>query len=329
MKPSAIPTKKKPCVLSIAGSDCSGGAGIQADLKAISATGSYGATVITALTAQNTQEVSSVFNIPATFVGEQIDMVFKDLDIQAVKIGMLNDVEVIEIIAERLKFWNAKNIVLDPVMISKSGHDLLKPEAVKPLKDKLLPLAYLITPNFPEAEKLLGKKIKTDQKAIKRAIQYLAAQHQTNVLLKGGHLQSENSTDTLYQRVTGEWLDFSEARIDTENTHGTGCTLSAAIASYLAQDYPLALAIKKAKEYLTHAIKTGAEYKIGQGHGPVDHFTNLTLKPEMLEDTETTTQRRTYHQFKLFATKLTTTIKPIVTLNAEITEVIANYIYEP
>lgn len=260
-----------PCVVSIAGSDPSGGAGIQADIKSISATGSYAAAIITALTAQNTQGVHAITNIELAFLQQQIETVFNDLTVDAVKIGMLHNTAIITLIARMLKLYPIKNIVLDPVMIAKNGCDLLMPDTIAALKQQLFPLTYLITPNCPETEKLLDIKITNTQDMQECAIE-LGQNFHTNVLIKGGHLHASTAADVLYlyQDNTIQW--FSTKRIATNNTHGTGCTLSSAIASYLAQRYNLTQAVSKAKTYLTKAIISSSQFHIGHGCGPVDHF---------------------------------------------------------
>lgn len=261
----------KATVLTIAGTDPSGGAGIQADIKAISATGAYAASVITALVAQNTQRVRRIVEISPSFIREQLDVVCSDLRVQAVKIGMLYSVDVVEAVAMALQEQKIKHLVLDPVMIAKNGTSLLLDETIAALKHRLLPLVSLITPNIPEAERLLDYRIHTKDDMM-LAAKNLAATYQTNVLVKGGHQDGEQAQDVLYlyEQKQSHW--FSAARIQTKNTHGTGCTLSAAIASYLAQGFDYIAAIDKAKHYLTAAIDAGSRQEIGQGNGPVDHF---------------------------------------------------------
>lgn len=264
------------CVVTIAGSDSSGGAGIQADIKAISATGGYAASIITALTAQNTQGVQSIYPVPDYFVADQFESVFTDLNVNAVKIGMLFDESIIKIVHDSLKKYQARNVVLDPVMVAKNGHELLKPNTVEHLK-QLFPLAALITPNLHEAEKLLGGVIKTFAD-MESAAATLGNQFKTNVLIKGGHLDSPKSSDVIYyyQNSSYEW--FHSERIATQNTHGTGCTLSSAIASFLAQQCSISQAIHKAKEYLQHAIQAGSLFQLGSGCGPVNHFYKIYPK---------------------------------------------------
>ncbi|HIF9238182.1 TPA: bifunctional hydroxymethylpyrimidine kinase/phosphomethylpyrimidine kinase [Photobacterium damselae] len=273
MNNQAVPSKT-PITLTIAGSDSGGGAGIQADIKAISATGGYACSVITALTAQNTQGVHGIYSIPANFVAEQLDTVFQDLDVKAVKIGMLSDSNIISIIAHKLRQYQPKYLVVDPVMVATSGDLLLEHNAISTLKEQLLPLADVITPNLPEAAALLDcvqPKTEEDMEAMIEQLRQLGAH---SVLLKGGHLDNTtNSTDLLI--LPNDVLRFTTPRIDTQNTHGTGCTLSAAIASYLAQGYSLTEAVKAAKHYISNAIAHADELQIGSGHGPVHHFFNL------------------------------------------------------
>jgi hydroxymethylpyrimidine/phosphomethylpyrimidine kinase len=260
-----------PCVLSIAGTDPSGGAGIQADIKAISATGCYAASVITALVAQNTQGVKAIQEIPTEFISTQLDCVFSDLIVNAVKIGMLHNEKIIQTIIVALKKYQPENIVLDPVMVAKNGCQLLLPEAVNLLRKELFPLVTLITPNLPEAEMILDEKIETLTE-MQTAAKKMGDQFNVNVLLKGGHLQTEQSSDVLYLKDSGEYSWFHADRIQSKNTHGTGCTLSAAIASYLAQGNSLHAAIVAAKKYITGAIEHGKNLQIGKGCGPLNHF---------------------------------------------------------
>ena len=259
----------KKTILTIAGSDSSGGAGIQADIKVISALGSYAASVITALTAQNTLGVQAVYEVPADFVRQQLESVFSDLHIEAVKIGMLVNAEIIQAIAATLKKYQTKFIVLDPVMISKSGCQLVSPQAITALKENLFPLVDLVTPNIFEAEKLLSIKI-TDNKQQKSAAIALGEKYNINVLVKGGHMQGSESADDLYMNSECFW--FAAPRIESPNTHGTGCSLSAAIAVYLAQGFELREAVFQAKNYITKAITAGRHLKVGHGCGPLEHF---------------------------------------------------------
>jgi hydroxymethylpyrimidine/phosphomethylpyrimidine kinase len=262
-----------PSVVTIAGTDPSGGAGIQADIKSISATGSYAASIITVLVAQNTQGVQAIQEIPLRFLQQQIDAVFSDLHIAAVKLGMLYKEDIIDTVAENIKKYAPPFTVLDPVMTAQSGDVLLKKNAVNALI-QLFPLATLITPNIPEAEILLGEKIR-DHRQMEAAAKHLAQTHQVSVLLKGGHLHSSDSPDIFYDKEKEKSLCFASPRIDSPHTHGTGCTLSSAIASYLAQGHALAEAIHQAKNYLYQAISAGKTLTIGKGKGPVNHFYHL------------------------------------------------------
>jgi hydroxymethylpyrimidine/phosphomethylpyrimidine kinase len=258
-------------VVSIAGSDSSGGAGIQADIKTISALGCYAASIITALTAQNTHGVQAIYSVSPDFVRQQMESVFTDLSVSAIKIGMLHDENIIAVIADGIKKFKIKNIILDPVMVSKSGHELLLPQTLDVLKNTLLPLVTLITPNISEAEKLWGKKIQTTEKQQEAAVE-LGQLFQTNVLVKGGHLTDHQSSDVLYTLAKNDCKWFYTYRIATKNTHGTGCTLSSAIASFVAQNNSLEEAVFYAKRYLTHALDAAKNQTIGKGIGPVDHF---------------------------------------------------------
>lgn len=266
-------SKEYTKALTIAGSDSGGGAGIQADLKTFSALGCYGMSVITAMTAQNTQTVSAIQAAEADFVTQQIDAVMEDIGTDAIKIGMLFSAEIIEAVADRLKAHQATKIVLDPVMISKSGDKLLKDDAIETMVKQLFPLAALITPNIPETTTLTGLEIKTDED-MDEAAERLFETGARNVLIKGGHLDGRQSSDALYSKSSNETEKymFSAPRIETRNTHGTGCTYSSAIAAYLAQDYDLENAVKFAKQYIKEAIKDGADYTLGSGHGPLNHF---------------------------------------------------------
>ncbi len=253
-------------VLSIAGSDPSGGAGIQADLKTFSAFGCYGMSVITALTAQNTRGVSAVQELPAAFVTAQLESIFSDIRVDAVKIGMAGSVPTIEAIAAVLEKYNVKNIVLDPVMVAQSGDRLLSDESIAALKKHLIPLADIVTPNIPEARVLLGAELSHGEENAK-ALQALGARA---VLLKGGHESGEHSTDFFYDGKTV--ITLSARRVDTHNNHGTGCTLSSAIACGLAKGQSLSEAVQAAKEYITDALKNAYQLNVGHGHGPVHHF---------------------------------------------------------
>ena len=254
-------------VLTIAGSDSSGGAGIQADLKTIAAHRLYGMSVITALTAQNTTGVFGIFEADASFVAAQIDAVFTDIFPDAVKIGMVSNAEIIRTIAERLRHYRPAHIVVDPVMVSTSGSALLSPDAADALCAELLPLASVITPNIPEAQKLSGKSIQTtaDLECIGRNI---AGAYGVNVLMKGGH-SVEDANDCLVLHETGDIIWFKGERVDNPNTHGTGCTLSSAIACGLAGEKTLAESVASAKAYITRALKAGLD--LGRGSGPLNH----------------------------------------------------------
>ncbi len=263
--------KKRSCVVTIAGTDPSGGAGIQADIKAISATGCYAASVITALLAQNTQGVQAIEAVPPTFITQQIQSVFDDLTIDVVKIGMLHNQAVIDAVILGLKMYRPCPIVIDPVMVAKNGCALLDINMVDYLKKYLFPFATLITPNLFEAEKIVGWPV-TDTSAMKQAATEIGEKFNINVLIKGGHLETPQASDILYMPETHHYQWFHADRIDTKNTHGTGCTLSSSIASFLAQNYTMADAIQAAKNYLTRAIHGGSLLHIGKGRGPVDHF---------------------------------------------------------
>jgi hydroxymethylpyrimidine/phosphomethylpyrimidine kinase len=258
-------------VLTIAGSDSGGGAGIQADLKTMSAIGCYGMSVVTALTAQNTRGVTGIHAVPPSFAAEQMRAVFTDIGADAVKIGMLYSAELIEVVAAQLKVHAAKKIVLDPVMVAQSGHKLLQDDAIQAIKDLLMPLADVVTPNLLEAEVFLDFKIKGIED-MQTAARLLAAYGSRSILIKGGHLKNGDSTDLLYLTADDRFVMLEAERIESRNNHGTGCTLSSAIASYMAQGSEIEDAVKKAKAYIQNAIRAGAEYKLGHGHGPVHHF---------------------------------------------------------
>lgn len=260
--------------LTIAGSDPSGGAGMQADLKAFSALGVYGASAIVAIVDENTVGVYGVHPVPVDFVVGQIRSVMDDIEPDAVKIGMLHDSELIIAVRDTLAQYPAmRNIVLDPVMVATSGDALLVPEAVETLRDVLVPASRVITPNLPEASMLLGQAIdhqdQFEDAAI--ALSKQAGGH-VSVMLKAGHLEADELVDVFYNAETGRVMRLSAPKVDTVNTHGTGCTLSSAIAACLAKGMGLDDAVKTAKQYLYEAIKSGARYTIGHGHGPVDHF---------------------------------------------------------
>lgn len=270
MNQTAFYDPQTPIVLTIAGSDSGGGAGIQADIKAISATGSYACSVITAITAQNTCGVHAIHPIPIDHVQAQLDAVLSDLNIVAVKVGMLADAEIIRVVAQSLAAYQPKFLVVDPVMVATSGDSLLHASAVGALKKELLPLADMITPNLPEAAALTGRATPISEEEMGAMIDALRALGAKTVLLKGGHLEGESSNDLLIERSGSELIRAK--RVATHNTHGTGCTLSSAIASYLAQGYRLHKAVHLAKQYISQAIAHADELSVGQGHGPVHHF---------------------------------------------------------
>jgi len=260
-------------ILSIAGSDSSGGAGIQADIKTITAHNMYAMTAITALTAQNTTGVRMIANTSPEMVEAQLDMIFEDIRPDAVKTGMLSGCAIIAAVAQRLKHWQAQNIVVDPVMVSTSGCALISPDACEVLKEKLLPLAAVLTPNMPEAEKLVGHAV-SSRSDMEQAGHEIANQYGCAVLIKGGH-RLDDAADVLVAPDGGiRW--FEGTRIDTDNTHGTGCTLSSAIACALADGLPLGDAVAQAKEYVRGALSTGLD--LGKGSGPLNHVWRSTGK---------------------------------------------------
>ncbi len=256
-------------VLSIAGSDSSGGAGIQADLKTMTAHGVYGMTAITAMTAQNTMGVSSIVESSISFLGEQIDACLSDIPADAVKIGMLPSVEQVRLVAMKLKEYRANNIVVDPVMVATSGSVLMKQSTSSAMAHVLFPMARVITPNIPEAEVLWGEKI-FNKKDMEKVAKALGDDYGCAVLVKGGH-SVEDACDVLYERGVITW--FEGKRIKSENTHGTGCTLSSAIASNLALGYSLKDSIQRAKEYISAAIE--ADLNLGNGSGPLNHMVGI------------------------------------------------------
>ena len=268
------PIKRYPVVLSIAGSDSSGGAGIQADLKTFSALGVYGATAITAITAQNTKGVNSQLAISPEMVYNQIVAVVEDIAPSAIKIGMLANKEVATIVADALSCYNIPTI-LDPVMVSSSGHRLLSLDAQEVVKERLLPLSTLVTPNIPEMEALTAMSLTTAEEKLSAAKYRLSLGAQA-VLLKGGHEEGDTKCDTLY-RLDGSnitQLHLSTPTVATKNIHGTGCTLSSAIAAFMARGLALREAVQEAKNYITEAILSGADIAIGNGFGPVNHLFN-------------------------------------------------------
>jgi hydroxymethylpyrimidine/phosphomethylpyrimidine kinase len=264
---------RTPIALTIAGSDSGGGAGIQADLKTFSALATYGCSVITALTAQNTKGVFGICGIDPDFVTAQIDAVFDDIAVDAVKIGMLGAAPIIEAVASGLERWKPRWVVVDPVMVAKGGDRLLAEDAVAALRDRLLPLASIITPNLPEAADLLGIEVPTERVRMANVAARLQSLGPANVLLKGGHLEGGESPDLLLDGSEHHWLEAP--RISTRNTHGTGCTLSAAIAARLAHRVPLSQAVFEAKRYIAGAIAAADQLHVGHGHGPVHHFHEL------------------------------------------------------
>ena len=258
-------------VLTIAGSDSGGGAGIQADLKTFSAIGCYGMSVITALTAQNTRGVNGIHAVPPAFAVEQIDAVLSDIGADAIKIGMLYSAELIEAVAAALRRHGAQKIVLDPVMLAQSGDKLLQDEAVESIKAYLMPLAEVVTPNLPETVVLTGQSIRSRQD-VESAARAIAVHGSRSILIKGGHGDDNQSSDLLYLAAKDRPVWLTAQRIQTRNNHGTGCTLSSAIAAYLARGHEIEPALQKAKVYMNQAIAAGAAYTIGEGHGPVHHF---------------------------------------------------------
>lgn len=259
-----------PIALTIAGSDSSGGAGIQADLKTFAACGVYGASAITALTAQNTKGVTGIHDVPADFITAQIDAVFSDLDVKAVKIGMVAQRGAIEAIVAGLERWAPKHVVVDPVMVATSGDRLLSPDAVDALRTKLFPRASLMTPNLPEVAALLDETIAGNETDIERQGRRLLAMGCPAVLIKGGHGQGPESVDYLFGKDAV--VRLAAPRIATANTHGTGCSLSSAIAAGLAKGHDLETAVREAKVYVRAAIAAADRLDVGHGHGPIHHF---------------------------------------------------------
>ena len=256
---------KLKTALTIAGSDCSGGAGIQADLKTMTMNGVYAMSVVTALTAQNTTGVRAIQESTADFLKQQLDSIFEDIYPDAVKIGMVASGELIDVIADRLRYYGAKNIVVDPVMVATSGAALMKNGAIQTLIEELLPISTLVTPNIPEAQVLSGMGIESKEDMIAAAKQ-IGDRYHCSVLLKGGH-SINDANDLLY--ANGEMMWFEGKRIDNPNTHGTGCTLSSAIASNLAKGFPLEESIRRAKDYISGAL--AAMLDLGEGSGPMNH----------------------------------------------------------
>lgn len=257
-------------VLTIAGSDCSGGAGIQADLKTITVHGLYGESVITALTAQNTMGVTDVMSVPPAFLEEQLESVFSDIKPDAVKVGMISNAKQMEVILTCFQKYHPRHIVIDTVMVSTSGRNLMEPEALQFYQEKLLPYAEIYTPNIPETELLTGKKIKTREERL-TAAKILSGQYSGAVLIKGGH-DEKQADDLLYWKEREVW--FPQEHIENSNTHGTGCTLSSAIACGLAQGLGIEESVRNAKEYITGAIRNGMN--LGKGNGPLNHMYRIT-----------------------------------------------------
>lgn len=261
-------------VLTIAGSDSGGGAGIQADIKTISACGCYAESVITAITAQNTQEVKSIHPIPPQMVHDQLTCVMNDLGADAIKTGMLLSKEIMEVLYRYFSEHHHSNIVVDPVMISTSGNPLITDDSIEYMKSNILPLARVITPNIPEAEVLLdGEKI--DDENMEITAKKIARRYNVSVLLKAGHIEKDFITDLFYNNENGKILKLGSKKIATKNTHGTGCTMSSALASMLAHGHDLDNAVALSHKYIKEAIIAGANYEIGHGHGPVKHFYNI------------------------------------------------------
>jgi hydroxymethylpyrimidine/phosphomethylpyrimidine kinase len=265
-----------PKALTVAGSDSGGGAGIQADLKTFAALGVYGTSALTAITAQNTQEVVAIAEVPEEVVAAQIDAVLEDIGADAAKTGMLSSAPIISAVADRLEAWGVTNLVVDPVMVAKSGDRLLQIDAIDELKRTLLPLALIVTPNLPEAEVLAGLTIQTEDEA-RRAAAAIAALGPRFVVVKGGH-RRDAPIDIVFDGIG--YVELPAARVETTNTHGTGCTFSAAIAAYLARGRSPLDAITAAKDYVTTALK--ASYRIGGGHSPVNHFHAVRVAAEAL-----------------------------------------------
>ena len=281
--------KKYNRVLTIAGSDSGGGAGIQADIKAISAMGCYAASAITAITVQNTLGVEAVHAVPLEILTGQIDAVLSDIGADAIKIGMLHSAEVVNLVADKIEQYGIRNVVLDPVMVSTSGHRLIEESAIEVIKSRLIPLVRVITPNIPEAEiladctisseadfpsvaKILASRSNDTQEISPTDVSYSKNERQVSVLLKAGHLTGDDLVDYFFNAEDGTITQLPSKRVYTRNTHGTGCTLSSAFAAALARGEDLTAAATSAKKYIEGAIISGAEYEIGHGHGPVNHF---------------------------------------------------------
>lgn len=263
--------KKYHSVLTIAGSDCSGGAGIQADIKAISALGGYAASAITAITVQNTCGVTGIHPVPASYVKAQIEAVMTDIKPSAIKIGMINDVEIVKAIAESIKEYKPKFVVFDPVMVSTSGCKLIEDKAIEAIKEELIPLSTIITPNLSEAMVLTGDSI-SDAASMTAAGNKILESGCGAVLIKGGHLEGNDMCDVLCIKGENTPYIYTASKISSKNTHGTGCTLSSSIATYLALGETLREAVRKAKDYVHKGILNGKDVCIGSGHGPLNHF---------------------------------------------------------
>ena len=265
-----------PNVLTIAGSDSSGGAGIQADIKTFTSLGVYSTSVITNITAQNTLGISEIYELPCTLVESQLTSVFEDIKIDAVKIGMLNSKEIIATVIASLKKYHPQTIVIDPVMVSTSGRDLLDPMAIALLSEELLPLSTIITPNIPEAVKLLAFNSALTTNNCDEMANYLSDLYSTTVLLKGGHSKGETCIDTLIQRTNNSEknaaVHFRNKKLDTTNTHGTGCTLSSAVTAFLSLGHCMKTSVRYANAYVNNAIKYADALNVGLGHGPVNHL---------------------------------------------------------
>lgn len=262
--------EQHPVILSIAGSDCSGGAGIQADIKTISALGGYAASAITAVTVQNTLGVRAVHALPPEIVCGQIEAVMEDLQPVSIKIGMVNDIQTVRVISDCLRKYSPEYVVYDPVMVSSSGRKLMSDEAINEIKKELLPFVTIITPNLDEAFVLTGKRIRTVQD-MQYTAQKLTEEYQTNILIKGGHLEGDKMYDLLHTSDYTYHI-YEEQKIESNNLHGTGCTLSSAIATLLTKGYPMREAIRNAKDYITQAILAGKDLQVGHGNGPLWHF---------------------------------------------------------
>ncbi len=260
-------------VLTIAGSDSGGGAGIQADLKTFSACGCYGMSAVTALTAQNTLGVTAIHPVPVSFLEAQILAVLDDIGVDAIKIGMLHSSEVIETVARLLKNYKCNQVVLDPVMVATSGDRLIEDGAIDSMKKHLFPVVNLITPNIPEAQLLLGQDI-SGEEGLPEAARKLSENHGLSVLLKAGHLSGDRLQDVLVTTPDREQYLYTNTRLATRNTHGTGCTLSSAVAAFLGKGLEVTEAVAEAEKYLHQAIAAGAQYTLGHGHGPVHHFSS-------------------------------------------------------